>query len=205
MRIIRGPRDHGFVIIPNDTLEDARLSFRARGVLAYLLSRPDGWTTNSDTLAAGAREGRDAIRTALRELEQARYMTRTKTAGERGQWVTVTVVTDRPQVGDQAVHNLPDDGLPGVGQPGAGIPGAVSKTESKNPPTPPGAGSCATHRDTPVPRCRGCGTSPRQLRAAAATWRPPHCGTCDPDTRMLHDAEDRPYRCPRCHPLVVTA
>lgn len=33
-----------------------------------------------------------------------------------------------------------------------------------------------------------------------APARPPHCGTCDPRTRMVELADGRPARCPRCHP-----
>jgi hypothetical protein len=35
--------------------------------------------------------------------------------------------------------------------------------------------------------------------------RPPWCGTCNRETRMREHAEhdDRPYRCPECHPLSV--
>ena len=36
---------------------------------------------------------------------------------------------------------------------------------------------------------------------AAATTRPPWCGRCDQQTRML--GEDHPARCPRCHPLTA--
>jgi hypothetical protein len=58
-----------FVIIPSATIDNGELSFRARGLLGYLLNRPDGWDVRSESLAASTQgEGRDAIRTALREL-----------------------------------------------------------------------------------------------------------------------------------------
>jgi hypothetical protein len=40
-------------------------------------------------------------------------------------------------------------------------------------------------------------------RAVQAPPRPPHCGDCDPETRLTRDA-DRPARCPACHPSMVT-
>ena len=41
--IIRAPRRHRFVILDQRAVDDTRLSWAARGLLAYLLSRPDDW------------------------------------------------------------------------------------------------------------------------------------------------------------------
>lgn len=79
-------------------LEDQRISFRALGVLAHLLKLPDGWETDSTELAKGiAREGRDAIRTALDELEQIGYIARRKLQDPAtGRWSTVMTLRDMP-------------------------------------------------------------------------------------------------------------
>lgn len=37
--------------------------------------------------------------------------------------------------------------------------------------------------------------------APSTSTRPPHCGTCDPQTRQRLNGEGLPYRCPECHPL----
>lgn len=93
-----------FLIIPNETLRDDRLSYCARGVLAELLSRPPGWETNADALSERARrhrdvtgEGRRGIRAAFRELEDAGYMIRRKehrSGGDKsgGQYISVLEV-----------------------------------------------------------------------------------------------------------------
>lgn len=100
------------------------MSFRARGILAAILSRPDDWRTSSETLAkqSGGREGRDAIRTALKELEACGYLIRRKEKHPKtGQFSTNYYVFDEPQ--------QPDDGYTGVGDTGVGIDGAFNKKQ----------------------------------------------------------------------------
>ena len=75
-------------------INDSRLSFRARGVLAWMLDQSSDSSFDSATMAENATEGRDAIRTAVNELIAARYLTRTKWQDPQGRWVTRTTVTD---------------------------------------------------------------------------------------------------------------
>jgi hypothetical protein len=50
--IVRTPRiERDFTVLPNRALRDPYLSYRARGVLAYVLSMPDNWRTSAETLA----------------------------------------------------------------------------------------------------------------------------------------------------------
>ncbi|WP_406730922.1 hypothetical protein [Streptomyces sp. NBC_01794] len=105
MKIRRSRPEADFTIIPNSALRDDRLSYCARGVLAELLSRPNGWETNADALSDRARrhrgdvvgEGRRGLRSAFKELEAAGYMLRRKEQGERGRFITVLEVYDTPQ------------------------------------------------------------------------------------------------------------
>lgn len=130
MSIVRAPRqDKGFTIVRDAVARDTRLSYRARGVLIAILSRPDGWRTDAATLSAEGKEGREAIRAALRELEECGYLVRERRRADRGRWVTETVVHDVPtvvrhvseadasaQVTDITAGRT-DDGFPGVGNP----------------------------------------------------------------------------------------
>lgn len=109
MSIIRAPREGNFTIIPNDTLRDTRLSYRARGVLAYVLSHPDNWVTSAQRLADEGTEGRDAMRKALGELETAGYLVRRRYRGDDGRWQTDQVLHDTPQE-DLEAPLAPDEG-----------------------------------------------------------------------------------------------
>lgn len=97
--IVRSPRPEAhFTILANDLLRNDRLSLRARGLIALLLSYPDNWRTSADNLAKVCVEGRDAIRATLAELEAAGYIKRRRAQDPvTGQWSTETVVYDQPQ------------------------------------------------------------------------------------------------------------
>lgn len=104
--IIRAPRPQArFTQIRNDVLRDERLSYRSRGVLACLLSYPDDWRTDSVEIAKRGKEGREAVRTALRELEGVGYIIRdrVKAPQEHGFiWRPVVYVYDTPEAAAEA-------------------------------------------------------------------------------------------------------
>jgi hypothetical protein len=124
--IIRAPRpDDHFTVIRNDVLRDARLSYRARGLLASILSRPDNWRCNSKALAAEATEGRDAVRVALTELQEVGYMERRKVKDPiTGRFSWDEVVYDQPR----KAAGQPRDWKSGAGEPDAGKPGTGNPT-----------------------------------------------------------------------------
>lgn len=65
-----------FVQIPNEWLRDTRLSRRARGLLAEIMTHESGWEITIESLVEKGPEGRDALRAAIRELEDAGYLRR---------------------------------------------------------------------------------------------------------------------------------
>ena len=69
-----------------EPVEDASLSWQARGVLLYLLSKPDHWRTDRGHLTTQAPNGMTSVRSILTELEAAGYLTRERTRGNGGRW-----------------------------------------------------------------------------------------------------------------------
>lgn len=104
--IIRAPRpDSHFTLLRNDVVRRQDLSFKARGLLAFMLSHPDNWRFRIDDLVKAGVDGRHAITTALDELEKATLITRRKTRRPDGTWQSQLIVFDTPQLGITPVDN----------------------------------------------------------------------------------------------------
>lgn len=96
--IVRSARPiDNFTIISNDIINDSRLTWKARGILIFVLSKPDGWRTNAAGLGQYGIDGRDAILSGLNELERAGYIRRVKERHPDGKITTHTIVFDRPR------------------------------------------------------------------------------------------------------------
>lgn len=82
MSIIRAARKSQFYSLPTATIDDDRLSWEARGLLVYLLSKPDHWKVQVKDLmnrtknAIGRSAGRDKVYTIINELRAAGYLVR---------------------------------------------------------------------------------------------------------------------------------
>lgn len=78
MPIIRGKHDFDeqFTQIPNAWVRDTRLSLKAKGLLAQILSHAPGWSLSIRALATANQCGVDMIRSAVDELMSAGYLTR---------------------------------------------------------------------------------------------------------------------------------
>lgn len=109
MSIIRAPRPEGnFYLLNKSISEDQRLSWGARGMLVFLLGKPDHWEVSTHHLISqtkdchGKAAGRDAVRGLIRELEQAGYLqislmrTEGGEFGGRSYTVSETPATDYP-------------------------------------------------------------------------------------------------------------
>lgn len=142
-------------MIRNDVARDPLLSYRASGILADILSRPDNWTATAANMAKArpSGEGVRAILSALRELEQAGYLRRERVRGDGGRFRWVQTIYDVPAPGRQeesidvsagrSTSRKPQDGNHPMETAVPKKTGEEDQQEDVNDPTSPGAGRFA--------------------------------------------------------------
>lgn len=83
-----------FTTVPNNLLQNEELSWKATGMLVYLLGLPEDWNVNAADLENRKSDGRMAVKSALEELEEAGYLLRFKDRDESGLFVSTVYVRD---------------------------------------------------------------------------------------------------------------
>lgn len=95
MSILRKQTKSGYTHINNELLNAEGLSFRAKGIAVFLLSKPDDWKIRVDYLMRVGKEGEVAIRTALQELAVQGFLMRERIR-ENNRIRTITRIADYP-------------------------------------------------------------------------------------------------------------
>lgn len=67
-------KDNPYVMIDRRPIDNRDLSFKAKGILVYLMSRPDGWEVSVADLVKRSTDGEAAIRSGLKELRNVGHM-----------------------------------------------------------------------------------------------------------------------------------
>ena len=84
MAVFRVERNKGYTVMSNHHLRNKDLSLKAKGLLSQMLSLPEDWDYTLKGLSLINREQIDAIRAAVRELEQAGYIVRSRERDSQG-------------------------------------------------------------------------------------------------------------------------
>lgn len=111
--IVRAPRGVGFTTVQNDFIEDDSLSFRAKGVMIFILSKPDHWSISERHLAEQGPDGRSAVASALKELETEGYLQRIRQRRPDGTFDWDSIIYETPQTpvecaADPAPNDAPE-------------------------------------------------------------------------------------------------
>lgn len=84
MAVFRVEKNRGYTVMSNHHLRNKDLSLKAKGLLSQMLSLPEDWDFTLKGLSLINREQIDAIRAAVRELEQAGYIVRSRERDSQG-------------------------------------------------------------------------------------------------------------------------
>ena len=105
MAVFRVERNAGYTIMSNHHLRNKDLTLKAKGLLSQMLSLPEDWDFTLAGLSYINREKIDAIREAIRELEKAGYIVRSRERDEKGRLRGADyVIYEQPQ---QPTSDLP--------------------------------------------------------------------------------------------------
>lgn len=117
MAIIRQKRKKRFSIIDNRVIEDKRLTWGARGLLEYMLSKPDDWKFYmSELITHSDNDGRDKAYGYLKELKKYGYVIRKQGRNSKGKFEAQDlIVTDAPALPPHT--DSPDTVKPDTGRP----------------------------------------------------------------------------------------
>jgi len=119
-RIIRAARRYRYAQIDIRAIEDTRLSWAARGLLIYVLSRPDDWRVIARHLARQGDLRRDGIYRLLRELRTCGYVRLVRRRNDEGTFAGADYY-----VREIAENAPPRPILPDSVEPDTAIPGPV--------------------------------------------------------------------------------
>ena len=140
MSIVRlNKKRNPYVSVDKTPFQDTSLTWQEKGVMAYLLTKPDNWTVMMKDLERQTPDvkgqGREALQRILKNLEKAGYILRRREKNDKGQfkkWDTIVFETpqdrdewmqqhsderDNPQSGIPDERDNPQSGIPDVGYP----------------------------------------------------------------------------------------
>ncbi|MFJ7891321.1 DnaD domain protein [Lysinibacillus xylanilyticus] len=114
MGIIRVAKNSNYVVMNRTALNDNRLSWKAKGIMAYMLSMPDDWVFYMDELITHSTDGKASFRAGFNELKKCGYIERKPIReGQRiKEWETIvhevpinSLLTDFQEVEKQEIEN----------------------------------------------------------------------------------------------------
>lgn len=112
MAVFRVEKSQNYTVMSNYHLRDKELSLKAKGLLSQMLSLPDDWDYTLAGLSHINRESKDAIRSAVNELEAAGYIRRHQKTDASGKF----------SGNEYVIHESPVSSEPSLEKPSSGNP-----------------------------------------------------------------------------------
>lgn len=110
--IVRVVKNKDYTVINNTSLYDTKLSWKAKAIHVFMLSKPDDWTFHNSELTQWATDGDTSFDTGLKELKKYGYVKKERRRGKNGKFEWVTVVYEVPQFGGEQKDQLAEQPSP---------------------------------------------------------------------------------------------
>lgn len=105
-KIFRRKITKEFVRIQNDILTNEELSWKAKGLLCFMLSRKDDWNFHKVQVQKYSKDGRDGTISAFNELIKAGYVKQVRKRDDKGKFASFDYyVYDTPFTGSPQMDN----------------------------------------------------------------------------------------------------
>lgn len=108
MSVFKIEKNNNYTVMSNYHLRDRNLSYKAKGLLSFMLSLPSDWDYSLKGLCAISKENRDAIRSTLKELQDNHYLEIEKVRGNKGYFEYNYLIYEMPHIIEQDNENNPD-------------------------------------------------------------------------------------------------
>ena len=125
-KIVLKKKKNPFVIMSKTALNDKTLSWKAKGLICYLLSLPEDWKVYVQDLKNRSKDSRDSTRTALNELIEANYIHRETLKRENGQFAGYSYY-----IYEEPTHEKPTSQQPKTENPTSVNPTLLNNKESE--------------------------------------------------------------------------
>ncbi|UUV27082.1 MULTISPECIES: DnaD domain-containing protein [Lysinibacillus] len=110
--IVRVVKNKDYTVINNTSLYDTKLSWKAKAIHVFMLSKPDDWTFHNSELTQWATDGDTSFDTGLKELKKYGYVKKERRRGKNGKFEWVTVVYEVPQLDGEQEQPIDKQPLP---------------------------------------------------------------------------------------------
>ncbi|WP_437272749.1 conserved phage C-terminal domain-containing protein [Staphylococcus succinus] len=118
MATFRAIKESGnFVTVHKNFIHDSNLTFKSKGILLYLLSRPDDWQIYESEILKHTNDGKDSLKSGIRELEDVGYVVRTRKRNDKGHLNGYEyLVYEHPIQNGNSYLGLSDNGKSNIGK-----------------------------------------------------------------------------------------
>ena len=107
--IFRNKKEQNYTTIDNRVIQSEELSWKAKGILVYLLSLPHDWDLHLSEVARHATDGKHSLKSGVKELRENGFVEYKKIKDDEGKFKHIYNVYEYPKGENPEVENPPLD------------------------------------------------------------------------------------------------